>query len=510
MKTQSLTKLAATLLVAFLVTLNHGAVLADSSSMVLEGELSNLAGQPLQGPVDLRIDLLPNEGSSEAIWTEEHGNVPLVRGRFVVNLGSFDPLDPLVFELYPDLWVGLTIDGGDEIARFPVGAAGYALVSSHARSCEELTQAPDDLECEGCVSADELSFPVPAANVPGGGALSLDCVGCVKGSHLANGSVALPHLASSGCDAGDVLKRSVGGEAWICAPDENSGGDITSVEAGVGLTGGGTEGMLTLAVDPHSFQRRVANACPPGQYLRLVAEDGSVGCSPDTNTQYQAGEGLQLSGTAFSVQRGVVETWARSACYDNPLEVAVALEDFFVYKGESDSVNSTMIANGSIVSADISSTAAIPFSKLSGVAASNHGHSLADLGSGTFDSGSYYFPSDSAVFIRGFFKRDGCPTGYQTIASNLCSTDWQMQRTYHEAERMCYLQGGHICDYTEISIIWTILGGDLGLSEGDWIGGMPGDNARLCVNKVGDVSDFEGTCDKRTLHRYRCCMGLGR
>ena len=85
-----------------------------------------------------------------------------------------------------------------------------------------------------------------------------------------------------------------------------------------------------------------------------------------------------------------------------------------------------------------------------------------------------------------------------------------MPRTYHEAERICYAEGAHLCDYTEITTIWAILGGDLGLTLGDWIGGMTGDNDRLCVNKTGDVSDFEGTCDKRTIHRYRCCLGVGR
>src|SRR5262249_9608935 len=61
-----------------------------------------------------------------------------------------------------------------------------------------------------------------------------------------------------------------------------SGGDITSVDAGSGLTGGGDNGDLTLAADPTAVQTRVGENC-----LRLDAsisaihQDGTVTCNPD-------------------------------------------------------------------------------------------------------------------------------------------------------------------------------------------------------------------------------------
>lgn len=76
-----------------------------------------------------------------------------------------------------------------------------------------------------------------------------------------------------------------------------SGGDITEIVAGAGLTGGATNGSATIALAP-SYQ--LPQACTAGQ----VAEwDGSGwSCADDdTGTEYTAGEGLVLNGTELSL-----------------------------------------------------------------------------------------------------------------------------------------------------------------------------------------------------------------
>jgi len=86
---------------------------------------------------------------------------------------------------------------------------------------------------------------------------------------------------SISCQAGNIPSGiTISGGIVTLAGSCITIGDITGVNAGTGLTGGGTSGEVTLSADTTYLQRRVTGSCLAGNAIRVINADGTVTCEP--------------------------------------------------------------------------------------------------------------------------------------------------------------------------------------------------------------------------------------
>jgi hypothetical protein len=148
------------------------------------------------------------------------------------------------------------------------------------------------------------------------------------------------HRVTGVCTGSEfVQKVREDGTVECAAASGGAGGDITGVAAGTGLVGGGANGDVTLGIapggvgslqiadgavgaldiDPAAVQRRVAGACPVGEFIKLVHPDGTVACGAATGTSggditgVTAGTGLAGGGLNGDVTLGIAPGGVGSA-----------------------------------------------------------------------------------------------------------------------------------------------------------------------------------------------------
>jgi hypothetical protein len=96
---------------------------------------------------------------------------------------------------------------------------------------------------------------------------------------------AFQHSVTGKCSAGHAIQSVSRFGKVTCL------GALTGVTAATGLTGGGTSGNVSLAVDPTIVQARVSDTCAAGRAMSSIRQDGTVGCHTADVTQMMGGTG---------------------------------------------------------------------------------------------------------------------------------------------------------------------------------------------------------------------------
>lgn len=297
----------------------------QGTAFTYQGELVQ-NGVPVNGSADLVFELFdaPSGGAqvgSSLAFTTANGNPVAVSGGIfsvALDFGAAAFAGPVANAR----WLRVTVNGNVLAPRTKVESAPYALL---ARNAELAFSVPNASIGSAAVVSSQIQLRGLATSCPSGQyvrAIGADgnvtCASDATGAGTITGVSAGFGLGGGGtsgavtlavdttvvqargnattCPSGNVVRGILANGNVDCVSDANSGGDITGVTAGMGLTGGGTTGTVSVAADTNVVQSRVASACAAESSIRQINTDGSVVCEGDSFGA--TGTGWALSGNA--------------------------------------------------------------------------------------------------------------------------------------------------------------------------------------------------------------------
>ena len=261
------------------------------TSFTYQGLLKQ-GGNPVNGTCDLLFRLFDAaSGGTQIGTTQMVSNVSVASGLFTVLLdfgsGAFTG---------DARWLDIAL-------RCPAGTGSYTTLSPR----QVLTAAPYALYAKNAPWSGLTGVPAGFADgVDNDTTYSAGTGLTLTGNQFSVNTNAIQTRVTGTCAGGNAIRVINADGTVTCEPVAGGSGDITAVYAGNGLTGGGESGAVTLSADTNYLQRRVSSTCAGGSSIRAINADGTVTCETDDNsggtiTGVTAGSGLSGGGTSGNV-----------------------------------------------------------------------------------------------------------------------------------------------------------------------------------------------------------------
>lgn len=284
--------------IAMTLALASGASAQAPAQVPVQGYLTAADGTPTAGERTMTFALHTTQVGGTASYTETQ-MVMVEAGYFAAYIGDATALPLSLFRDEGTLYLQVTVDGEPLTPRFQLATVPYAAYAEHTR-WSGIQNVPASL-------ADGDNDTTYTA----GTGLSL------AGTTFAVDGSRVQSRVTGTCPAGQAIRAIDDTGAVTCQPTAGGGGDITGVNPGVGLSGGGDSGTVTLSADTAFLQRRVSSSCGPGEAIRSISETGGVSCEPVGVTSVTAGSGLVGGGSgavSLSANTSVLQARVTGAC----------------------------------------------------------------------------------------------------------------------------------------------------------------------------------------------------
>ncbi len=250
------------------------ATTAVTSTFNYQGQLKS-NGNPVSATCAMTFTLYDASSAGNVIGT------PMNNINVAVNNGYFTQLLDFGSNVFNGtarwLEIGLNCGSGfASLSRQLIAAVPYASFSLSTGALQGnaiSTTAPGT----GQVLKWNGSSWSPAADA-GGTSYTAGFGLALNGSQFNAVTSTLQQRVIGSCSIGQYVRSIDANGNVVCGTDANSGGTITNVTAGFGLTGGGSIGSVALNVVTTSVQSRVNGNCSVGNAIRAINADGTVTC----------------------------------------------------------------------------------------------------------------------------------------------------------------------------------------------------------------------------------------